>query len=144
MLGPESFYLALEETPGDPVSLLALADWHEEQGNDSAAACLRWTVEQKRYPFLYRRGSLHMVSHDWHDGWFWWGVENERYGGDWGHPGHCLLPRALWRHLRHSFDYAPSVFKEYATVQAAYEALLDAWPLLLPFEIHPRRRERPS
>ena len=45
-----AFYLALEESPGDPVTLQALADWYEEQGQTDDAACLRWTVRQPALP----------------------------------------------------------------------------------------------
>ena len=50
------FYLALRESPGDPVTLLALADWFEEQGQADNAACVRWSLRRERRPFEYRFG----------------------------------------------------------------------------------------
>src|SRR5262249_31745497 len=123
-----AFYLSLEESPHDPVTLQALADWYEEQGNPDAADCLRWAVQHTKSPFRYRRDSgLTVSSAGWHDGWLWWAVDDPYYGRDWGHPRSCMLPRELWSRLHHSFPYDPAVFKEYETAQGAYEALIDAW-----------------
>jgi hypothetical protein len=42
----------------------------------------------------------------------------------WGYPASCRLPHALWRELRHTFNYDPTTFKEYPSARAAYEALV--------------------
>jgi hypothetical protein len=139
-----AFYFALEEEPGDAPTLLALADWHDEEGNDDSAACLRWVVQKRRFPFQYRRGMLSRPTDAFQDGWYWWAVHDPGYGADWGHSQQCRLPRELWRWLRHTFGHEPLVCKEYASVRSAYEALLDAWPLAQPLERQPRRRERPG
>lgn len=140
-----AFYFALEESPGDPLTLQALADWFDEQGNAASAACLRWAVRTKRTPFHFERtGPLTVVGNEWHDGWYWWVKEHPQAGADWGYPAECQLLSRLWKHLRHSFDYTPSVFKEYPSVRAAYEALLAAWPLAQPVESVERRRGRRS
>lgn len=129
----DGFYLTLAETPGDPATLYALADWYEELGDLDRAACLRWTVQRGLHPFLYRSdGGLLVTSQSWHDGWYWW-ANSDQYGRDWGHPVSCRLPQPLWRMLRHSFSYKnPAVFKEYSTLRDAYEALFEAWILLGP------------
>jgi uncharacterized protein (TIGR02996 family) len=124
-----AFYLALDEMPGDRVTMLALADWYEEHGEISAAECLRWLVEYGLYPFRYRKGET--VQHSppaWHEGWYWWAVENSQARRNWRYPRSCCLPQALWDRLKHYFDYPPSVFKDYPTGRAAYEALFTAWP----------------
>lgn len=144
MSGPdplEAFYLALEESPGDRATLLALADWHDEQGDTNAATCLRWVVSRGRCPFRYRMGAIRANSPYFHDGWYWWTVE-DRHGSDWGHTSECRLPRKLWQHLRHSFDFDPLVCKQYATVRDAYEVLLEAWPRAQPLERSVRPPER--
>jgi hypothetical protein len=124
-----AFYLALEDNPGDRVTLAALADWYEEHDQLDAAAALRWAARLGRWPFHYHaNGGLTVASAAWHDGWFWWSVDEPYHGREWGHPPSCRLPRAVWGKLRHTFSYDPAVFKEYPTVRAAYEALIDAWP----------------
>jgi hypothetical protein len=120
-----SLYRALEEA-NDPVALLALADFYEEQGNLQPANCLRWTVDQGRFPFQYQARCLRVHSGNWHDGWWWWARPRPR--NTWGHPSTCELPVPLWNKLRHSFDYdAPWLFKEYKTLRDAYEALFSVW-----------------
>jgi uncharacterized protein (TIGR02996 family) len=124
-----AFYLALEDVPDDRLTLLALADWYEEEGGPDAADCLRWTVRNAVWPFRYSVNSgLSVSSAVWHDGWFWWSVDEPFHGRDWGHDPHCLLPAAVWQKLRHTFNYDPAVFKEYPTRRSAYEALIEAWP----------------
>lgn len=124
-----AMYLALEETPGDSLTLFALADWYMEQGHPEATACLRWCAEQNRYPFRYsRHAGLRIMGESWRDGWYWWAVEGTNYGRNWGHSQQCRLPSGLWQQLRHNFDYDPAVFKEYPSLRAAYEALIEAWP----------------
>jgi len=133
MSGPDpltGFYLALEENPDDRVTLLALADWYEEQDEPAAACCLRWAVGRDFWPFCYCASTgLTVSSGAWHDGWFWWAVDEPYHGRDWGHAPNCRLPRDVWGKLRHTFDYDPAVFKEYPTRRAAYEALIDVWLL---------------
>ena len=127
------FFLSLDERPGDWVILQALADWYEEQGLPENARCLRWTADRALHPFRYRRdGGLTVSGASWHDGWFWWALDDRDSGAEWGHPLHCRLPRGVWKHLRRTFDHAESVFKEYPTQRAAYDALLEAWPLVGP------------
>lgn len=128
-----AFYLALEENPGDTVTLQALADWFEEQGEGDRAACLRWVVRKGYCPFRYSpKAKLVVSSTAFRDGWFWWGRELQDYARDWGHPATCHLPRKLWARLKHSFAHEPSVYKDYPTARAAYEALLAVWPLVGP------------
>jgi uncharacterized protein (TIGR02996 family) len=126
---PKAFYLALDEGPGDTVTALALADWYEEHGNLDAAECLRWATTHNRRPFRYRKsGGLSVSCNTWHEGWYWWAVEERSYGRDWGHPPECRLPYELWEALPHGFAYNPAVFKEYRDRRHAYEALFTAWP----------------
>jgi uncharacterized protein (TIGR02996 family) len=138
------FYLAIEDDPDDRVSLLALADWFEEHDELVAADCLRWTVKYGRRPYCYPAdGGLTVSSPDWHVGWFWWAVDDAAHTRDWGYPSHCRLPRTVWARLRHGFRHAPSVFKEYPSVRAAYEALIDVWEFAAPIERRtPAREER--
>jgi uncharacterized protein (TIGR02996 family) len=125
----DSLYLTLDAEPGDRVTMLALADWYEEHDQPDAADCLRWTVEGRLWPFLYRRdGAMAVCCQTWHDRWFWWAVSDKDYGRDWGHAPECRLPFALWKRLKHTFKYDPAVFKEYPSRRAAYEALFAAWP----------------
>jgi hypothetical protein len=105
-----------------------LARWYEESGRPSAAACVRWVIERRLRPFCYtRQAPLAQHSDLWHPGWYWWATDRPGDHGDWGHPADCRLPHELWRRLRHSLPYEPVVFKEYATLQLAFEALIDAW-----------------
>jgi hypothetical protein len=134
MSGPElltAIYAALDDNPADRVPLLALADWYEEHDRVDAAACLRWAARHGYRPFHYRRdGGLQVNSAMWHDGWFWWALDDPYYGRDWGHDASCRLPRVVWWKLNHGFDYSPAVFKEYPSRRAAYEALIAVWPLI--------------
>jgi uncharacterized protein (TIGR02996 family) len=134
MSGPDpltAFYAALDDNPADQVTLLALADWFEEQDRSDAAACLRWAARHGYRPFHYHRDAgLPFNGADWHDGWFWWARSNPSFGRDWGHETTCRLPDSVWMKLRHSFKYHPAVFKEYPTRQAAYEALIAVWPVV--------------
>jgi hypothetical protein len=124
-----AFFLSLDESPGDQVTLLALADWYEEQDQSDNAGCLRWLAATGLYPFHYwRDGGLAKNSRDWHDGWYWWALDHPSAGADWGHPLYCRLPEQVWRKLRRTFEFEELVFKEYPTRRAAYEALFEAWP----------------
>jgi uncharacterized protein (TIGR02996 family) len=129
------FYLALKENPGDPVTLLALADWYEENGLPEHASCLRWTAQRHRFPFEYRKEDPGMVNHSkaWTDGWYWWAIDDP-VGRGWGHPPTCHLPRPLWKRLENHFPFDVGVFKHFPSLQAAYEALFDVWPLFTPAE----------
>ena len=121
-----AFYLALDEMPGDRVTMLALADWYEEHGNADAADCLRWAVREVRRPFRYGPDdSMRVTFEKWQKGWYWWAKAGE--GLDWGHPATCGLAEDIWRGLKHTFDYSPSVFKEYPSFRAAFEALVAVW-----------------
>jgi uncharacterized protein (TIGR02996 family) len=134
----DALYLALNDSPADPVTTLALADWYEEQGDAPAAECLRWAVARQRWPYRYdRKAPLAVSCKRWHDGWLWWAVEGRRHAGDWGHPRECRLPFELWDALPHTFHTSPSVFKEYPTGRDAYEALLAAWPAYRRRARHP-------
>ncbi len=110
------------------MTLLALADWYEEQDQHEWAVSLRWTVRHGRYPFRCRRAGLKKFGHEWREGWYWWAIDDPIYGRDWGHPQHCRLPREVWQPLQHTLPDPPAVFKDYPTQQAAYEALFEAWP----------------
>jgi hypothetical protein len=124
----DAFFLSLEEIPGDRVTLLALADWYEEQDQHDCADCLRWTVRHGHYPFRAVRAGLKKFGHEWHEGWYWWAIDDPYSGESWGHPRHCQLPPEVWRQLQHTIPYVPAVMKEYPTQRAAYEALFEAWP----------------
>jgi uncharacterized protein (TIGR02996 family) len=124
----DALYRALDDRPGDAVTVLALADWYEEQDDPKAAECLRWTAKAHHWPFRYwKNGPAQIQSANWHDGWYWWAVDDPGFGADWGHPPECRLAPALWKLLRHTFDYNPAVIKEYPTARSAYEALFEAW-----------------
>jgi len=141
---PTAFYLALEDEPHDAVTLQALADWYDDQGDADAAACLRWAVRRGLGPYRYRKGAgLTIASEGWHDGWLWWATDDPDFGRDWGHPPSCRLPSAVWKRLRHTFGYPPAVFKEYPTSREAYEALIDAWARVRPDALEAAGRERP-
>src|SRR5262249_1881517 len=128
------FFLALEADPGDVVTMKALADWYEDHSHPLEAACLRWLIERKRWPYRYERqsGQVNVSCRTWNDNWMWWALDTRSYGGDWGHPAECRLPDELWKHLPHSFKYDPAVFKEYPTCRAAYQAVFAAWPRFPP------------
>jgi len=131
-----AFYLALEANPGDTVTLRALADWLEERGAATPAACLRWLAAEGKAPYRYSRGNELIHYHEsWQEGWWWWTSSREK--SPWGYPKTCTLPHKLWRKLRHTFDYSPCVFKEYPTVRAAIEAVLEVW---VPMPAKPRRK----
>jgi hypothetical protein len=122
-------YTRLAVCACDPSRMAELARWYEEQGEAGAAACVRWVIEKGRQPFCYtRQAPLAQHSDVWHPGWYWWATDLPAPGqGGWGHPSSCRLPHELWRRLRHSLPYEPVVFKEYATLQLAFEALIGAW-----------------
>jgi hypothetical protein len=127
----QAFYLVLDENPGDQVTLLALAGWYEEHDQPIAADCLRWAARHSAWPFRYRaNGGLIVSSAVWHDGWFWWAIDDPFRGRDWGHEPNCRLPAPVWNELRHTFNYDPAVFKEYPTRRAAFEALIEVWPMV--------------
>jgi uncharacterized protein (TIGR02996 family) len=121
-----AFYLALEENPGDTVTLRALADWLEEHDEPTQAACLRWLAAEGKAPYRYNPADgLMYYHHDWQEGWWWWTTSKEKE--PWGYLMACVLPDALWQEMRHTFDYRPCVFKEYPTVRSAIEAVLEVW-----------------
>ncbi len=129
----DQLYAALEASPASAERVLALAEHHARAGHFRAAAALHWSVLEQKRPFCYHRDSgLTVEFDDWGEGWYWWATtaadyEDANYGMDWGHPPACRLPLALWRELPHTFDYDPAVFKEYPTLRAAYQALIDGW-----------------
>ena len=133
-----AFYLALDETPGEPLTVQALADWYEELDQLDAASCLRWAARRGRWPFRYRRGDPNVVvsSDNFNDGWYWWAVDDPvtGYGRDWGHPRSCWLPRQLWDRLKHLSDHGVLVVKQFPSIRQAYEALFDVWPRFAPSE----------
>jgi uncharacterized protein (TIGR02996 family) len=132
------FYLALRQSPGDPVTLLALADYYEEQGQPDKAACVRWSLRRQRHPFEFRSDLPDLPdpvrkSPAFKDCWFWW-ARDGGYGADWGHPQSCRLPEKVWEKLKNLFETKPLVVKHFPTVQAAYEALFEVWPRFAPAE----------
>ena len=140
LLLPDAFYLTLDETPDDRPTLCALADWFEDQGDLSSSTCVRWTIRRGIYPIHFDRDASETITErgvSWHDGWYWWVIDRPNYAPE----KSARLPPALWNLLSHSFRYAPSVFKEYPTRRAAYEALFDAWPLFAPSNRVARKRE---
>jgi hypothetical protein len=129
-----AFYLALDETPGDPLTVQALADWYEELDQLDAASCLRWTARRGRFPFKFRRDDPNVVipATAMTDGWYWWAKVTHDFGRDWGHPRNCWLPEPLWAQLTNLSDHHVSIVKHFPTIQQAYEALFDAWPRFAP------------
>jgi hypothetical protein len=125
-----ALYHALEETPGDALTLMALADCYLEEDRPEASTCIRWSQARGRYPFQYTNGSLSVASDSMTHGYWWW-VLDERgaVAGNWGLPHPCRLTRAMWKQLPHQYEYTPGVFKEYPTLREAYEALVYAWAL---------------
>jgi hypothetical protein len=120
-------YTRLAVCACDPTRLAELARWYEAHGRPEAAACVRWVLESNRRPFCYsRRAPLAQHSEVWHQGWYWWATDKPGTATDWGHPTQCRLPHDLWLRLRHSLPYNPLVFKEFATLQIAFEALIEA------------------
>jgi uncharacterized protein (TIGR02996 family) len=122
-----SLYDALETNPADRVTRLALADWYEEHDQPLTAACLRWMVVANKYPYRYFATNPLRYHHEsWAEGWYWW-TTTEREPEGWGYPTACALPEPLWNRLRHGFNYEPTTFKEYRSVRATHEALIEAW-----------------
>jgi uncharacterized protein (TIGR02996 family) len=122
-----ALYAALEANPDDRVTRLALGDWYEDHDRPEAAACLHWLAAHGKHPYQYRAAAPLRYHHEsWAEAWYWWTTENER-DEQWGYPDACTLPFPLWDRLRHTFDYDPTTFKEYPTLRATYEALIDAW-----------------
>lgn len=133
----DALFLALEDDPADPVTLHALADWFEEHDRPGPARALHWVASRGLRPFRYSRDRFPVSSGEFHDGWYWWATGEPgmtAVAADWGLPASCCLPPPLWRAMRHSFRYQPAMIKEYPTPRLAYEALIDAWPLVLPGE----------
>jgi hypothetical protein len=122
-----ALYGVLEACPDDRVTQLVLGDWYEEQGQVTAAACLRWLLASGKHPYRYHvRNTLRYHHDSWAEGWYWWTTEKE-LDEEWGYPKTCELPFSLWDRLMHLFDYDPTTFKEYETVRSAYEAAIAAW-----------------
>lgn len=138
------FYHTLEETPGDKVTMLALADWYEENGHEPDAACIRWAAERQAIPYKYKHNTLKVSFEEWGNGWFWWAVDDPGYGSDWGHSTNCRLPRDIWSKLRHTFSYSPAVFKEYETQREAYEVLIELWRKAPPRKTTRKRNAKKS
>ncbi|MFO0845858.1 MAG: hypothetical protein U0797_26325 [Gemmataceae bacterium] len=53
-----------------------------------------------------------------------------------------MLPHRVWKSLGHTLPYDPLVFKEYPSVRAAIEALIEGW--LKPTPRKARREEGES
>jgi hypothetical protein len=125
-----ALYLGLDASPGDKVTLYALADWYEENGWADAAAAIRWTIRRGLFPFRYSRDAgLSVFREAWHEGWYWWANDGPD-GSEWGYPTSCCLPHGVWQRLAHGFAHPPSIFKEYPSQRDAYETLFDVWPLV--------------
>ncbi len=126
-------YAALEKVPTDEVLLLALADLYLKRGSHAAAECLQWVVIEGKTPYRYFHSTDGLRHHhdSWHDGWYWWTTSRERRG--WGYPKSCVVPQRIWSRMTHTLPYDPLVFKEYPTIRAALEALIQGWQT-------PRRR----
>lgn len=115
----DALFDALEADAGDAVSLAALADWSEEQGDDAAAACLRWLAGQGRRPFYFPRPGDR--------GPFLWILrDDEPLVKDEA----AQLPPALWRELKGNDEPGEvASYKSYRTARLAYLAAVGAWPL---------------
>jgi hypothetical protein len=124
-----NLYDALEARPDDRLTLLALADWYEENAHPGAAACLRWLAEEGKHPYrYYPSNGLRHHHPSWSAGWYWW--TNDQEPENWGYPAACKLPYLLWDRLADTFSYDPIVFKEYPTVRGTFEAAIAAWVAL--------------
>jgi hypothetical protein len=133
----KALFAALESSPGDPVTLLALADWYEEREDARGAESLRWLAAKGKAPYRHRHSDSLLHHHDtWKDGWYWWATAREKRG--WGYPDSAVIPHPLWDKLEHTFNYDPLVFKEYPTVRRAVEVLIAAWA---PALVAPRRKK---
>lgn len=140
----QALYEALETTPDDGVTLFALADWFDEHDAAHKAAFYRWLATQRKWPYQYHADSdLQHHFSEWQEGWFWWTTAQNK--ADWGYPPSCALPHALWSKLPHTFKYNPLVFKEFATLREAFEALRLVWheSLLSPPPNAETSRKRP-
>jgi uncharacterized protein (TIGR02996 family) len=133
-----AFFEALEDDPGDAVTLLALADWLDEGGESAKAECLRWLAKEGKAPYRYHRANELLYHHEtWQEGWWWWTTDREK--SPWGYPESSSLPHRLWKKMKHSFSYDPCVFKEYHTVRGALQAVLEVWDR--PTQKPQRKRE---
>src|SRR4051812_17712569 len=93
----DGLFHALEDDPGDVVSLCALADWYEEIDRPAPARCLRWVVRRGRRPSRSARATFTVHGGPFHDRWLWWATGEPIQGAAWGLPQSCRLPSALWR-----------------------------------------------
>lgn len=116
----DALLAALEHSPEDTVTVNALADWYEEQGDDAAAACLRWAARHGRRPG-YNPGQRNF-------GKFFW--EREEATPIIDDPP-AQLPESLWLALAGNDEKYPVYsFKSYRTIRVALADLIAAWKLL--------------
>jgi hypothetical protein len=124
----EALHAALDADPADQMARRALADWHEENGEQPAAEALRWLAEQGKRPIRYYH---EWVWHNPPSGQYRWSSGS---GGRMRRPGQAeTLPQPLWDQLRgHTWEnrgQVPHFWKPYATRRAAEEAVCWAFPL---------------
>jgi hypothetical protein len=113
----EALLAALDADRGDAISINALGDWFEENGDQPAAACLRWVTRNARKPAHYPRQSDY--------GPFLWVRQGDQPIID-DRP--AQLPEKLWLALKDNDEPHPvASFKSYQTARAAYLALVEAW-----------------
>jgi hypothetical protein len=113
----DALFSALESNRGDRVSLSALADWFEEQGEPDARECLRWVVAAGRRPGFNEHQQTYGKC-------FW---ERESPHPILNDPP-AQLPEPLWLALLENDEpHAVASFKSYKTARAAWLALLAGW-----------------
>ena len=116
----EALLAALDADRADAVAQSALADWFEENGDQPAAACLRWAARNRRRPGHYPRQSDYGA-------YLWVRQEPQPIIPD--PPAH--LPEKLWLELKGNDEPHPvASFKSYGTARSAYLALVQAWRAL--------------
>ena len=116
----EALFAALDAEAADAVAQNALADWFEENGELSAAACLRWVARNRRRPGHYARPTGYGHA-------FWEMQEREPILND----PPAQLPPPLFRQLGDNDEKHPvASYTSYPSPRAAYAALLAAWKAL--------------
>lgn len=127
----DAFFVALEKERGDAVTLNALGDWYEEQGDAVAGSCFHAVARLAIRPGFSKGQTMF--------GKFYWVLDApDPIITD--PPAH--LPKALWDALReYDEKYSVASFKSYQTARAAYEDLLRGWAEVGPIDLGEKREE---
>lgn len=116
----EALFAAIDDDRTDAVSINALGDWFEENGDSNAAVCLRWVTRNGRRPSSYPRPSILGP-------YLWVRQEQQPIIED---PA-AQIPEKLWLELKDNDETeAVASFKSYRSPRAAYVALVEAWRAL--------------